>query len=68
MIEKLSHLADVVTYADFRPTDSQVEMQTKLSQELARDRERLSGTFLRDLGAFNTLLRERQLGAIVVPK
>src|SRR5438132_172735 len=26
MVEKLSHLADVVSYADFAPTDSQLEV------------------------------------------
>jgi photosystem II stability/assembly factor-like uncharacterized protein len=67
MMDKLAHLADVVAYADFKPTDSQVEMQAKLSQELARDRERLSGTFVREIAAFNELLRERKLGAIAAP-
>jgi len=67
MVEKLTHLADVVAYADFRPTDSQLEVQTKLSQEIARDRERLSGTLARDVASFNLLLRDRQLGAIVIP-
>jgi photosystem II stability/assembly factor-like uncharacterized protein len=67
MVEKLSHLADVVAYADFRPTDSQLEVQTKLSQELSRDQERLAGTLTREVAQFNAMLRERQLGAIVVP-
>jgi hypothetical protein len=67
MVEKLSHLADVVAYADFRPTDSQIEVQAKLSQEISRDQERLTGTLTRDVAQFNALLRERQLGAIVVP-
>src|SRR5262249_11583240 len=34
MVEKLSHLADVVAYADFRPTQSQLEVHAKLTQEL----------------------------------
>jgi hypothetical protein len=68
MIEKLSHLADVVSYADFRPADSHAEMQTKLSQELARDRERLAGTVTREVSTLNELLRQRQLGAIAIPK
>src|SRR5262249_44719641 len=68
MVEKLSHLADVVAYADFKPTDSQLEVQSKLAQEIARDKERLDGTFLREVANFNQVLRERQLGAIVVPK
>jgi hypothetical protein len=67
MVEKLSHLADVVAYADFRPTDSQVEMQAKLAQDIARDGERLNGTFAREVANFNAMLRDRQLGAIVVP-
>jgi len=43
-------------------------MQTKLAQDIARDRERLDGTLLRDVAAFNALLRERQLGTIAAPK
>jgi photosystem II stability/assembly factor-like uncharacterized protein len=67
MVEKLSHLADVVAYADFRPTDSQLEVQAKLRRELAADRERLAGTLEREVAVFNDLLRQRQLGAIAVP-
>ena len=67
MVEKLSHLADVVAYADFRPTDSQVEVQAKLHRELAADRERLAGTLEREVAVFNDLLRQRQLGAIATP-
>jgi photosystem II stability/assembly factor-like uncharacterized protein len=68
MVEKLSHLADVVAYADFRPADSHVDMQRKLSQELGRDRERLAGTLTRDGASFNELLARSQLGAIALPK
>ena len=67
MVDKLSHLADVVAYADFRPTDSQLEVQAKLHRELAADRERLAGTLEREVAVFNDLLRQRQLGAIGVP-
>jgi hypothetical protein len=42
-------------------------VQTKLSQELSRDQERLSGTLTREVAQFNAMLRERQLGAIVIP-
>jgi len=68
MMDKLAHLADVVSYADFAPTDSQVQVDAKLSQEVAHDREQLDGVLARPLAAFNALLRERQLGAIVAPK
>ena len=68
MMDKLAHLADVLSYADFAPTDSQVQVDAKLSQEVAHDREQLDGVLARPLAAFNALLRERQLGAIVAPK
>ena len=68
MIDKLTHLADVVSYADFAPTESQTQVDAKLSQEVAHDREQLDGVVARPLATLNTLLRERQLGAIVVPK
>jgi hypothetical protein len=67
MVDKLAHLADVVAYADFRPTDSQIEMQGRLRQQIAADRERLAGTLAREVATFNDLLRQRQLGAIAVP-
>jgi hypothetical protein len=68
MYEKLSHLADVVSYADFRPTDSQLEVHAKVAQEIDRDRERLNGLFAREVATFNVMLRERQLGAIIAPR
>jgi hypothetical protein len=68
MFEKLSHLADMVAYVDFRPADSHVEMQAKLAQEISNLGERLSGTFAREVANFNDLLRRQQLGAISVPK
>jgi photosystem II stability/assembly factor-like uncharacterized protein len=67
MVEKLSHLADVVSYADFAPTDSQLEVQSVLNQQLAHDQEQISGLLARDVAVFNAMLRERQMGAIVVP-
>ena len=68
MLEKLLHLADVVSYADFAPTDSQVEVGTKLTRDIAHDRERLDGVLSRTLTSFNAMLRERSLGAIDAPK
>jgi hypothetical protein len=68
MVEKLAHLADVVAYADFKPTDSQLEVQSKLAQEIARDKERLDGTFLREVANFNQVLQDRKMGAVVLPR
>ena len=67
MMEKLSHLADVVSYADFAPTESQREVHAALTQQLAHDQEQIAGLLAREVAVFNALLRERQLGAIVVP-
>jgi len=67
MVEKLSHLADVVSYADFAPTDSQVEVNGVLTQQLAHDQEQITGLLAKDVALFNAMLRERQLGAVVVP-
>jgi hypothetical protein len=62
------HLSDVVSYGDFPPTDSQLEVHGRLTQEIARDREQMSGIMTRILGGFNETLRSRQLGAIVAPR
>ena len=68
MMEKLAHLADVISYADFAPTESQLQVGTTLTQDVAHDREQLDGILARTLATFNALLRERQMGAIVAPK
>jgi hypothetical protein len=68
MMDKLAHLADVVSYADFAPTESQVQVGAKLTQDVAHDREQMDGILSRTLATFNALLRERQMGAIVAPK
>ena len=67
MVEKLSHLADVVSYADFAPTDSQNEVNSALTQQLAHDQEQIAGILARDVANFNAMLQERKLGAIVLP-
>ena len=67
IVEKLWHLADVVAYADFSPTDSQREVHAKLAQDLAGVSEQMNGIVARELANFNATLRERQLGGIVTP-
>jgi hypothetical protein len=68
MLDKLMHLADVVSYADFAPTDSQIEVAAKLTQDIAHDREQMDGVLARTLAGFNAKLAARQMGAIVAPK
>ena len=67
MAEKLSHLADVVSYADFPPTESQLQVHAALTQQLSHDQEQIAGILARDVAVFNAMLREHQLGAVVVP-
>jgi photosystem II stability/assembly factor-like uncharacterized protein len=68
LVDKLTHLADVVSYADFAPTESETQVGAQLTQDVAHARERLDGVLMRVLANFNATLRDRQLGAIVVPK
>ena len=68
MMDKLTHLADVVSYADFAPTESQLQVDAQLTQEIAHDREQMDGVLARTLASFNAMLRDRQMGAIVAPK
>jgi hypothetical protein len=68
MMERLAHLADVVSYADFAPTDSQLQVGAKVTQDVAHDREQMDGILARTLATFNALLSDRQMGAIVAPK
>jgi hypothetical protein len=67
MVEKLSHLADVVSYADFAPTASQLEVNSALTQQLSHDQEQITGLLAKDVAVFNAMLQERKMGAIVVP-
>jgi len=67
MVEKVSHLSDVVSYADFAPTDSQLQVGASLTREVAHDRELMDGILSRTVATFNATLRERQDGSIVVP-
>jgi hypothetical protein len=39
LVEKLSHLADVVSLNDFVPTDQEIAVHKKLSQELSGYKE-----------------------------
>ena len=64
LIEKLSHLADVVGLNDFAPTDQEGEVLDKLTKELADAGQRLDAIGDADVAAFNTVLAQHKLGAI----
>jgi photosystem II stability/assembly factor-like uncharacterized protein len=68
LLEKLMHLASGLESGDFRPTDQQLEVHRLFTERVAAHRKAWGELTTRELGAFNALLRERGLGAIVVPK
>ena len=53
--------------AQRREVLAQIEVAAKLKQETGHAHEQLEGLLARTLANFNALLREQQLGAIVVP-
>ncbi|HTK29797.1 MAG TPA: hypothetical protein VL309_09615 [Vicinamibacterales bacterium] len=64
LVEKLSHLADVVGLNDFTPTDQEAAVLAKLSKELGDARERLGGVVGAEVASFNALLAQHRLGAV----
>jgi photosystem II stability/assembly factor-like uncharacterized protein len=65
LIEKLSHLADVVSLGDFAPTDQALEVHAKLAKDLSGYREQMMRILNQDVATFNGTLRQRNLGGIV---
>ena len=68
LLEKIMHLAGDLEIGDFPPTDQQREVHRMYSEQIAAHRKTLASLVQADVGAFNTMLRERGLGAIVVPQ
>jgi hypothetical protein len=65
IVEKLMHLADVVSLGDFGPTKQALEVHAKLTQELAGYRDRFKQIVATDVAAFNRTLQQRGAGGIV---
>src|SRR5207247_10305492 len=66
LVEKLSHLADVVSLGDFAPTDQALEVHAKLAKDLSGYRDQMMRIVSQDVAAFNATLRQRNVGGIVV--
>src|SRR5262249_43972879 len=66
MIEKLAHLAEVVSLGDFKPTDQQLEVHATLKKEIAALQDQLQQLVKADLAAFNTALHQENRGGIVL--
>src|SRR5262249_19013138 len=66
MIEKLVHLADVVSLADFPPTDQEREVHAKLSKELTAYHSQLRQMATTDVPAFNAMLKEKGISGGII--
>ena len=68
MIEKLSHLADVVSLADFAPTDQALEVLAQLTRQVGEYQGQIKRVVENDVAAFNRTLRDRGMtGGVMVP-
>jgi len=65
LVEKLLHLADVVSLGDFAPTDQALEVHAKLAKDLSGYREQMMRIVSQDVAAFNATLRQRNVAGIV---
>jgi plasmid stabilization system protein ParE len=64
LLGKLSYLTRGLAYADFRPTDQEIEVQNILHNRLAEHRRALDGLVARDVAELNDFLREKGLDVI----
>ena len=65
LIGHIGNVANGLARADFRPTDQQVEVQQLLQERLRTYVTQLDGLLSNDLGAFNELLRTRNVSNII---
>ena len=67
LLQKMSYLADEVsTSADFPPTTQQVAVQQELKQQGDDSVREMEEVVAKDVGTFNTMLRDKNIGNIVV--
>jgi photosystem II stability/assembly factor-like uncharacterized protein len=66
LMQKLSYLADeVASSSDFPPTTQQTEVQQELKKEADQSLEQMHQVVSRDVAAFDSMLREKNVGAII---
>ncbi len=66
MLEKLMHFANDLDIGDFPPTDQQREVHKMFSDRVGGYRTEFQNVVTTDVGAFNQMLRDKGIGAIVV--
>ena len=68
MVEKLSHLADVVSLADFAPTDQALEVLALFTRQIREHQDQIKRIVDTDVAGFNRTLRDRGMtGGVMVP-
>ena len=65
LISRFGYLANGVSNADFRPTNQQAEVQKLLAERVRDTVTRFDALVAKDLGAFNDLLRRRNIPHVV---
>jgi hypothetical protein len=65
LISKLNYLAGGVSSGDFPPNTQQVEVHTMFKAQLASLRKRLDDVVSGDVGNFNRMLREKNIGNVI---
>ena len=67
LLQKISYLADEASSsADFPPTTQQTEVQQELKKEGDESLQEMQEVVAKDVGAFNSMLRDKNIGAIIV--
>jgi hypothetical protein len=66
LISKLSYLASGLASSDFKPTSQQLEVQQVLEERLHNTLDLLEGALSKELGAFNEMLRNKNVPNIIL--
>ena len=66
LISKLGYLANGLSASDHKPTDQHTEVRQLLNTELKTHLTALDGLITKELAAFNELLKQRNVPAVVV--
>ena len=66
LISKLNYLANGLASGDFKPTNQQLEVQQVLEERLHSTLDLLEGVLSKELGAFNEMLRNKNIPNIIL--
>ncbi|MBI1875330.1 MAG: sialidase [Acidobacteria bacterium] len=64
LVSKIGYLAGGLASADFKPTAQQLDVQKELEDRLRSHQRELDGLLSRELGAFNEMLRKKNLPTV----